>query len=82
MELHRFRKVMQNFIRFRYIEIALILAVAGLFIYSRSPADQIFWKGFGITLAIFALIGLTADYFAEKRGHIYQEGLESFVSKK
>ena len=86
-ELPRMKKVMMNFITLRYIEIAFILLGAGLFIYPMvarisNKAGWVFWKGFGLTLAIFGLIGLTVDHFAEKRGHIYTDGLESYVSKK
>ena len=35
----------------------------------------------GLALAVMAVIAYAADVFAEKRGRIYKEGIESFVSK-
>jgi len=28
------------------------------------------------------LLALAADYFAEKRGHVYTKGIETFISNK
>lgn len=71
--------VMKNFVRYRYTEIALALIGFILFIYFRTNADKQFWAGLGIGLFCMALLALGADYFAEKRGHIYLKGLNSFV---
>jgi hypothetical protein len=38
-----------------------------------------FWRGLGLGLAIMALLALTADFFAEKRGHVYLNGLKEFT---
>lgn len=77
-ELPRMKKVMKNFLIYRWIEIFLFLAGAGIFIYFIRDFRHDFWRGFGFALAIMALLTLAADYFAEKRGSIYLEGLETF----
>jgi hypothetical protein len=80
-ELPRMRAVMKNFVIYRYTEIILFLLGAGLFIYfTRSPGNA-FWRGVGLGLAIMALLALFGDYFGEKRGKRYIEGIESFVNK-
>jgi uncharacterized membrane protein HdeD (DUF308 family) len=78
-ELPRMKTVMKNFVIYRYTEIILTLTGIALLIYFRSDTEKQFWKGFGLALAIMALLTLFADYFAEKRGKIYTKGIESFV---
>jgi succinate dehydrogenase hydrophobic anchor subunit len=80
-ELPRMQVVMKNFIIYRYTEIALALIGIGLLFYFKDNPDKIFWKGFGIALTILALLTLSADFFAEKRGSLYTEGIKSFVNK-
>ena len=75
-EIPRMETVMKNFVIYRYIEITLALIGIGLFFYFKNNEVQFFWKGFGLTLAIMALLALSADYFAEKRGHVYLNGLK------
>jgi len=78
-ELPRMKTVMRNFVLYRYTEIFLLLAGAYLFIYFIRDDKHDFWRGFGLALAVMAMIALTADYFAEKRGRVYTSGLASFV---
>jgi hypothetical protein len=80
-EIPRMETVMKNFMIYRYIEIALAIAGIGLFFYFKNNIDQQFWKGFGVTLSLMALVALSADYFAEQRGAVYLKGLQSFVNK-
>lgn len=80
-ELPRMKKVMKSFVVYRWVEIFLFLAGAGLYIYFIRDFRHDFWRGFGFALAIMALLALGADYFAEKRGHVYTKGIESFVNK-
>ncbi len=80
-ELPRMEVVMKNFVLYRYVEIALALLGIALFFYFNSKEAQLFWKGFGMALAIMALLALTADYFAEKRGNIYLIQLKDFINK-
>jgi hypothetical protein len=71
-EIPRMEVVMNNFVIYRYVEIALVLV--GIFLYfffAKSP----FWKGIGLGLMIQAGLMLTLDYFAEKRGKAYQQFL-------
>lgn len=81
-ELPRMKKVMKNFIIYRWVEIFLLLIGLGLYIYYIRDFNNDFWRGFGFALAIMALLALAADYFAEKRGHVYTKGIESFISNK
>ena len=81
-EIPRMQTVMKNFVVYRWIEITLALVGIGLFFYFKDTTDKLFWKGVGVTLAIMALIALTADYFAEQRGSIYIKGLQSFIKQK
>lgn len=78
-EIPRMEKVMKNFMIYRYAEIALLILGVGLFYYFNNNEAQVFWKGVGLTLAIMALLALSADYFAEKRGREYLNGLNSWV---
>lgn len=78
-EIPRMEKVMKNFIIYRYAEIVLLIAGIILFFYFRHNEAQVSWRGAGLTLAIMALIALSADYFAEKRGAEYLKGLNSWV---
>lgn len=79
-ELPRMQTVMKNFVIYRWVEIVLAAAGAVLFFYYRNNEAHTFWKGFGLAMAVMALIALTADFFAEKRGQVYTNGLREFVS--
>jgi hypothetical protein len=81
-ELPRMKAVMKNFIVYRYVEIFLCLVGAGLYIYFIRDFKNDFWRGFGLALAVMALLALAADFFAEKRGKIYTKGIESFIQGK
>ena len=69
-EIARLATVMRNFSTFRRIELALV--VIGIFLYVWQQ-EFLFSKGLGLGLLVQGLIMLVADYFAEKRGRIYQE---------
>jgi hypothetical protein len=81
-ELPRMETVMKNFIIYRYTEITLALIGIGLFFYFKNNIDGKFWKGFGTALTLMAILALSADYFAKKRGKIYIDGIKSFVNNK
>ncbi len=81
-EIPRMEAVMKNFVMYRYAEIVLALIGIGLFFYFRNNTEQQFWSGLGIGLFVMAVLALGADYFAEKRGHVYINGLREFVNKK
>ncbi|MBC7850765.1 MAG: hypothetical protein H7Y31_13575 [Chitinophagaceae bacterium] len=80
-ELPRMKNVMRNFVVYRYIQIACILIGIGLFIYFRNNTQQVFWKGFGLTLAIMALVTFVGDYNASVRGTHYTKQLEEITLK-
>ena len=80
-EIPRMKTVMRNFVIYRYTEIILALLGIGLYIYFIRDFNNDFWRGFGLALAIMALIALTADYFAEKRGKKYLKGLVEFCKE-
>lgn len=79
-ELPRMQTVMKNFVIFRWVEIFLFLVGIALYVYFIRDFNNDFWRGLGLVLAIMALIALTADYFAERRGKIYTNGIRSFTS--
>lgn len=80
-ELPRMKKVMKNFIIYRYAEIFLFVTGLGLYVYFIRNFKLDFWRGFGMALALMAMLVLLADYFAEKRGRKYITGIESFINK-
>ena len=79
-ELPRMKTVMKNFVIYRWVEIAFIITGLVLIFLFRLHADKSFWYGFGIALAIQAVIMLGADYFAEKRGKIYTGELNKIIA--
>ncbi len=81
-ELPRMKKVMKNFVIYRYTEIILTLIGIALFFYFRNQNDKQFLTGLGLTLAIIAVTALAADYFAEKRGAVYTKELENIATTK
>jgi len=80
-ELPRMDKVMKNFVALKYAESALFLVGIILFIYFRNDEAQQFWKGFGMALAMLALVAWAADHFAERRGAVYYNGLKGWAEK-
>ena len=76
VEMPRMKTVMKNFIIYRWVEIAFIVTGFILIFLFRSNPDKSFWYGFGLALAIQAVIMLGADYFAEQRGKVYTAQLQ------
>ncbi|MFM6925062.1 MAG: hypothetical protein ACKOU7_06135 [Ferruginibacter sp.] len=81
-EQPRMKTVMKNFVIYRWVEIAFIIAGVVLVFLFRSNPERSFWYGFGAALALQAIMMLGADYFAEKRGKIYYNHLEEIVNNK
>ena len=81
-ELPRMKTVMKNFVIYRYTEIFLLLAGVALYIYFIRDIKHDFRRGFGLALAVMALLALAADFFAEKRATAYTKGLELFIQGK
>lgn len=78
-EIPRMEKVMQNFVLYRYFEIAMIvLGVILMF----TLTNYGFWKGFGLGIFIQCAVLLSLDFFAEKRGHFYMRHLQTIEIPK
>jgi hypothetical protein len=75
-ELPRMEKVNKNFVVYRYVEIALLIAGLAIYFLSRGNIDKQFWLGLGIALAVQSALMLGADYFAEKRALVYTQQLK------
>jgi hypothetical protein len=81
-ELPRMEKVNQHFVIYRWIEILFLLAGVVLIFIFRQNGDQRFFFGLGITLAIQALILISADYVAENRAITYTNQLKAFTAQR
>ncbi len=81
-ELPRMEKVNKTFVIYRWLEIALILAGIILIMMFRLRPEKSFLFGLGVTLSIQAFLMLGADYFAEKRAHIYTNQLKAIFQKR
>jgi drug/metabolite transporter (DMT)-like permease len=79
-EQPRMELVMKNFTTYRYTEITLAIIGIASFLFFRNKANQQFWAGLGLGLFIMAILALTADYFAEQRGHIYNNKIKAVVN--
>ena len=79
-EQPRMKAVMKNFVIYRWVEIAFIITGLILIFLFKSNPDKSFWYGFGVALAIQAIIMLGADYFAEKRGKVYTTELNKIIA--
>jgi len=80
-ELPRMLKVNKNFAVLKWVEIVLLAAGLAMAIYYRANIGMLFWCGFGLLLAMQAVIMFVADFTAEKRAISYTKGIESFVKK-
>jgi hypothetical protein len=80
VEMPRMKTVMKSFVIYRWIEIAFIITGLILIFLFRSNPDKSFWYGFGITLALQAVIMLGADYFAEQRGEVYIKEIQKLIA--
>ncbi len=78
-ELPRMKKVMDNFVLFRWLEIFFAVAGIVLIFLFRTNAERVFWYGLGLTLAIQAILMLSADFVAEKRGKQYVAKLQQLI---
>lgn len=75
-EIPRMKTVMKNFALYKWIEITLILVGIVMYLYFR-PATLL--KGIGLGLFIQASFMLILDFFAESRGKIYREYLQTLT---
>lgn len=80
-EMPRMKTVMKNFVFYRWVEIAFIIAGLVLIFLYKSNVDKAFWYGLGLALTIQAAIMLGADYFAENRGEVYVNELKKVTGE-
>ncbi len=73
-ELPRMKKLMKNYVVYRWFEAFLSVAGVLLIIGMNSTSD--FWMGIGTGLWFQGGVMLVSDYFAERRGAVYIKGLE------
>jgi hypothetical protein len=73
-EIPRMEKVIENFLLYKWIEIAFIIIGVILFIYCKN-SSAVFWKGIGLGLIIQATIMFSLDIIAEKRATTYLKQL-------
>lgn len=78
-ELPRMEKVMRSFTYIMIAEVVFLIVGVGLFLYFNKSVDKSFWKGFGLALAMIAVVSLVADYFAESRGKNYTTELKKLI---
>lgn len=76
VEIPRMKKVMHNFVIFRYVEITLIIFGIILMYGFR---QNLLWNGIGLGLFIQSSIVLILDFFAERRGEIYLAYLRNLI---
>ena len=81
-EIPSMETVMKNFVTYRYVEIGLaILGIIFYFTLSTQTFTTSLLKGLGLGLAIQAILMLSLDFFAEKRGHEYLDTLIQLEKK-
>ncbi len=78
-ELPRMEMLRNNFKIFKALEVVLLLLGIGLFFYFRHNADNTFWVGFGIALAIEAAITLGFNFIGNKNATKYTNGLQRLM---
>lgn len=76
-ELERMNAIADRFVIYRYTELGIFVAGAGLATYGFLK-DKKALAGIGITASAHAAIVLFLDYFAERRTHDYIDALEDF----
>jgi hypothetical protein len=77
-ELARIIPVNKNFIIYRNVELAFILIGLIIFFFLR---EKDFWYGIGVGMFIQGALMLSLDMFAERRGHIYQQQVQSIANQ-
>ena len=73
-EIPRMEAVVNNFVRYRWIEIGLL--VVAIVLHAFAPAASA-WRGAGIGLLFQAGLMLALDFFAERRAIVYLEWLRA-----
>jgi drug/metabolite transporter (DMT)-like permease len=78
-ELPRMQKFLGDLAIYRWIEIALFASGVLIFLFLRKKPDMAFWTGFGLSLAIMALLAHGLDFMVKKPSIGYTQKVESFV---
>lgn len=73
-EVPRMQAVMKNFVIYRWVEIALLAAGLVLLLAGRRGSA---WQGVGVGLAVQSGLMLLLDFFAERRGQVYLDWLQT-----
>ncbi len=73
-ELPRMKKLMKNYVIYRWFE--AILSIFGVLLIISMNSTSDFWMGIGTGLWFQGGVMLVSDYFAERRGSVYIRGLE------
>jgi len=68
LEAPRMEKILRNFKRFKWLEIAVLILGLALIVLNKEP---LFSKGLGTGLVFQSVIMLLFDFFAEKRAQKY-----------
>lgn len=80
-EIPRMQMVMRNFVIYRYAEWVVLVIGGGLLVAGYRLESTAWWYGLGLGLSLQALILLVLDFFAEKRGTQYLEGLLEWMQR-
>ena len=81
LEVPRMRKVVRNFVIFRWIEITGVLAGIILIWYSQNHPYHINLIGVGLVVFIESILALGADHIASQRAEFYLQQLDAFAKK-
>jgi hypothetical protein len=73
-ELPRMKKLMKNYVIYRWFEAGL--AAMGVFLIIAMNSTSDYWMGIGTGLWFQGGIMLVSEFFAERRGAVYIKGLE------
>ena len=80
IEAPRMAIAMKNFTLYKYLNFTVAIIGLAVFFYYRSNAVQSYYKGLGIGFFIMAIVALSVNYFAEKRGRTYNNLLKEFIA--
>ncbi|MFM9838458.1 MAG: hypothetical protein ACKVOQ_09360 [Cyclobacteriaceae bacterium] len=73
-ETPRMDTVMKNFSLYKKVEVAFV--VIGLLLIFFAPSKEL-WLGIGVGMLLQGALMLTADIFAERRGAVYIEAIQT-----
>jgi drug/metabolite transporter (DMT)-like permease len=80
-ELPRMQKLLKDLAVYRLIEIGSLVAGVLILLIFRSKPDMSGYYGFGVALAITAIVAHGLDFVAKKNARDYAAKVEAFVKK-